>query len=98
MLLRPGQGSIETGCRGSGSRRLRNGNCGDRFPDYGGSNRHGGPCGGGGGDPLIVVVGKTTLEIRLELYRAATHVPGTIWILGGQQVLETTLVDRIGGV
>jgi hypothetical protein len=56
-----------------------------------------GPSCCGGRNPLIVFERKSALEIRLESNRAAPNVPGSVWILGAQQILNATAMRQVGG-
>jgi hypothetical protein len=46
---------------------------------------------------LIVFERKAALEIRLESNRAAPNVPGSVWILGAQEILNSTAMRQVGG-
>src|SRR5437764_14035021 len=59
--------------------------------------RHRCPCGSGGGDELILAVGEATFEVGLEPDRAGLDVPGTVGVLGSQEVLNTLLINRVRG-
>lgn len=56
-----------------------------------------GPSCCGGRNPLIVFERKTALEIRLESNGPAPDVPGSVWILGAQQILHATAMRQAGG-
>lgn len=47
-------------------------------------------------DPLVNGVGKAVIEIWLESRGARTHVPGPIRQLSAQQILNASLVSRVG--
>src|SRR5262245_53748318 len=55
------------------------------------------PSGSHGGNPLVVVVGKPALKIRLDLHGAALHVPGSVVLLGTEEEVGTAAERRIGG-
>ena len=48
-------------------------------------------------DPLIVLVGETALEVRLDLHRAALHVPRPVVLLRPHEEGGATLEGRILG-
>jgi hypothetical protein len=56
-----------------------------------------GPSCCGGRNPLIVFERKSALEIRLESNRATPDVPGSVWILGAQEILNATAMRQVGG-
>src|SRR5215471_2368747 len=56
-----------------------------------------GPCCCGGGNPLVVFERKAALEIGLEWNCAAPNVPGAVWILGAQQILNAAAMRQAGG-
>src|SRR6185503_11185980 len=58
-----------------------------------GGNRKNGVRSACGRDPLVVLVRIAGLEIRLELERAALHVPGPVGSLRGEQELQAGLID-----
>ena len=41
---------------------------------------------------------EAALEVRLEFGRAAAHVPGAVFLLGGEQVMNAALNNGISGV
>ena len=46
---------------------------------------------------MVVFERKSALEIRLESNRAAPNVPGSVWILGAQEILNATAMRQVGG-
>src|SRR5262249_31724709 len=47
------------------------------------------------GDPLIVAVGEDGVEVRLDLWSPALHMPGAIILLSPEQVLDTAFVSGV---
>src|ERR1700730_8562198 len=58
---------------------------------------HDRPCGASLGDPLIVAKGEAALEVRLDLHRAALHVPRPILSLRAKEELHSTLHGSVRG-